>query len=138
VSYKFYFIISSALIFLFCSLQLGCANYVYIKATNFKFNQYVKELEVGTARSKKMKISFPQRPLIYELKKNKAKPLTVRSEIFNGQNTLYYIHYYYYELKIADDVFTDDELFPIVRNSKDTIVGFGWNFVDSLNRSRRK
>lgn len=124
------------IILLFPFFVIGCINYRYINAVDYRLNNYLKTSEIGTARSFKMKINFHPTDLIYELTKKKSTKITVKYEIIEIGKKEFYVHYYYNKMILADDVFSDDELFPVIRTVKDTIVGVGWNFLDSLKQAK--
>lgn len=137
-SISIYKITWARLIILLLSFSvIGCINYYrYINAVDYSLNNYLKTSEIGTARSFKVKISFQPTDLIYELTKKKSTKITVKYEIIKIDKKEFYVHYYYNKMILADDVFSDDELIPVVRTEKDTIVGVGWKFLDSLKQAK--
>lgn len=121
---------------LLCNVLAGCS-FVYIKAIDFRLEEYIKPPIIGSKMIYKERFSFPfQIPLIYEANKKRFKFIEVRVENYNSHNDIFYISYFYNSLKIQDDLISDDETFPIVRGSNQKVIGYGWQFVDSLKQIR--
>lgn len=124
-------------IFLLLINSLTGCSVIYIKASDFRLEDLIEEPRIGSKRIFKKGFKFPvEIEVVYEMKKKENHFFHLRDEMYNSGDSTLYISYFYKEMKIQDDLFSDDETFPIVTGSKGRIIGYGWQFVDSLKQIR--
>ena len=117
--------------------SLSACSFVYINAADYRLDDHIEEPKIGSKRIFKKDVVFPfQFSMVYEVNKKKARFVDIRTENYvSGDQTLY-ISYFYKTLKVKDDLYSDDETFPIVMYGNGKIIGYGWDYVDSLKQIR--
>jgi hypothetical protein len=114
---------------------LPACSIVYINAADYRLADHIEVPKIGSKRIFKKDVVFPlQFSMVYEVDKKKARFVEVRTENYVSRNQTLYISYFYNTLKVKDDWYSDDETFPIVMHGNGRIVGYGWDYVDSLKQ----
>jgi hypothetical protein len=73
---------------------------------------------------------------IYEGSKKKAKPITRSVQEYRTDSSTFYISLLYKKMVIADDITSDNEIFPVIINMDAKIILTGWKSYDSLRLIR--
>jgi hypothetical protein len=121
---------------IFVYMHSACT-FNYIKASDYRLEDYVEELEVGSNKVFKKKFTYPfEIDLIYEVQKRNGRDIAVRFEKYDSGHHPLFINYIYTTLKVEDDLFSDEEILPVVFGAKGKIIGIGWRFVDSIKQVR--
>jgi hypothetical protein len=72
---------------------------------------------------------------LYELDEKKSRTNPVYRENYGYNNNTIQILYYYKNMIQEDGIMTDNELIPIIINTKKyRIIGSGWPFLDSIRK----
>lgn len=101
----------------------------YIKASDYHFNDYVNEPEIGMSAKDIWK---EKNIWIYEVSTKMAKPIARSVQQYRTDSNTLYISLLYRKMMIQDDMTNDNELFPVIINKDAKIILTGWKSYDSL------
>jgi hypothetical protein len=107
-----------------------------VYAPNYTFEKYYKEPKQNMRVYRLIKPSYNYYFSIYEIDKKKSRINPIYVEDYEYNNYGIQIHYYYKQMARKDGIITDDELIPIVIDSKSyRIIAYDWPFVDSIKKT---
>jgi len=114
-------------------LLTSCQFIRYIKASDYDFNEHITEPKIGMPAKDMWK---KKNIWIYEGSKKKAKPITRSVQEYRTDSSTFYISLFYKKMVIADDITSDNEIFPVIINMDAKIILTGWKSYDSLRLIR--
>lgn len=116
-----------------CLALASCQFPKYIKAADYNFNDYVIEPEIGMSANEMWK---KKNIWVYEIKKNKARPIGRYIQGYRTDSIKLYIGLLYKKMMIEDDLTNDNEILPVIINMDAKIILTGWKSYDSLRLIR--
>ena len=106
-----------------------------IHAKNYNYEMYYKEPRENTSLFRLEKPNNYYFITLYELEEKKSRTNPIYRENYRYNNNSILILYYYKSMIKEDGIMTDNELIPIIINTKKyRIIGSGWPFLDSIRK----
>jgi len=108
----------------------SCTFFHVVKASDYKLSDYFQDPQPGL----KFKDFRLKKGLIYVYEENRKKAINVfvNSDHYKNGANEYTILLTYSKLKVENDLYSDDELIPIIFNKQSKIIVSGWPAYDSL------
>jgi argonaute-like protein implicated in RNA metabolism and viral defense len=106
-----------------------------INAKNYNFNTLYKDPKPQKYISKLSRPIGDPIISVYEDNKKNRRTNPIYRENYGNNNYQIQIIYFYNQMVNQDGIMSDNELIPIVINSKNgRIIGAGWRFTDSIKQ----
>jgi len=113
----------------------SCYYEMKINAKNYNFNTLYKDPKPQKYISKLSRPIGDPIISVYEDNKKNRRTNPIYRENYGNNNYQIQIIYFYNQMVNQDGIMSDNELIPIVINSKNgRIIGAGWRFTDSIKQ----